>query len=360
MDMMAQSCWSWMECLSKKIPFSYPLVSLTIGVTVAIIYVLFFAVIEDLAWDNYNVLQVTFLSTLIAYLFFINQYILNKMKIIFQRHEFCSSGEGYPEIYIHLERNFKSRLFFLLLGIVMLPHITVDLLRIYVWKSVPYEHIFFSSPLFNFYNYIITFLAYYLLAYLFWMMINTKWILDKMAEEPYRHLIKINLFHVDRIGGLGQVGDFIMRLNIYFSVGISLAILAYVDKRTGFSLVVIYDVIFLILFLLTGFILLFSALDSLKKIFKKKMNEEIDRINEIHQEIYYKLLEMSSNENKEKEDKELKFLSDSIEMLHKERDERIKVLEDFENRYNLKPAISAFVSFVMPMLALYEKIKILA
>ena len=117
----------------------------------------------------------------------------------------------------------------------------------------------------------------------------------------------------------------------------------------------IYDVAILILFLLAGFVLLFSALDSLKEIFKNRMNEEIDHIDEKHQEGLYKLFKISSGEDKEKGN-ELKFLSDSVEMFHKERDERIKVLQDFETRYNLKPAISAFISFVMPLLALYEKI----
>lgn len=345
-----------MECIFKRIPIPPPVLSLLVGGVVAISYILFITRVEGLAWNDYFGLQVTFLSALIAYLLAMNMHILNNLKIIIQRLEFSPAGESCPsDLYSHLEKNFKSRQFFFLLGIVILPHIVIDLLRVYVIQSVPYEEIFFSSVVFNLYNYLITFLAYYLLAYLFWIMINTKWILDKLAESPYRDLIKIDLFHADRIGGLGRIKDFIIRLNIYFSIGISLAILAYIDRPTGFSLVVIYDVAILILFLLAGFVLLFSALDSLKEIFKNRMNEEIDRIDEKHQEGLYKLFKISSGEDKEKGN-ELKFLSDSVEMFHKERDERIKVLQDFETRYNLKPAISAFISFVIPLLALYEKI----
>lgn len=355
-EMKDRSCWNWMECIFKRIPIPTPVLSLMVGGAVAITYILFITRVEGLAWNNYFGLQVAFLSALIAYLLSMNQYILNDLKTIIRRLEFSPAGESCPrDLYSHLEMNFKSRQFFFLLGIMILPHIIIDLLRVYVMQSVPYEEIFFSNPLFNLYNYLITFLAYYLLAYLFWIMINTKWILDKLAESPYQDLIKIDLFHADRIGGLGHIKDFIMKLNIYFSIGISLAILAYIDMPTGFSLVVIYDVAILILFLLAGFVLLFSALDSLKEIFKKRMNEEIYRIDEKHQEGLFKLFKISSGEGKEK-DNELKFLSDSVEMFHKERDERIKVLQDFETRYNLKPAISAFISFVMPLLALYEKI----
>lgn len=345
-----------MECMFKWIPVPYPVLSLLVGGAVAITYILFITRIEGLAWDDYFALQVTFLSALIAYLLSMDQYILNELKTTIQRLEFSPAGKSCPaELHSHLEKNFKSRQFFFLLGIMVLPPIIIDLLRVYVMQSVPYEEIFFSNPVFNLYNYLTTLLAYYLLAHLFWIMANTRWILDKVAESPYRDLIKIDLFHADRIGGLGHIKDFIMKLNIYFSIGISLAILAYIDMPTGFSLVVIYDVAILILFLLAGFVLLFSALDSLKEIFKKRMNEEIYRIDEKHREGLFKLFDISSGEGKEKEN-ELKFLSDSVEMFHKERDERIKVLQDFETRYNLKPAISAFISFIMPLLALYDKI----
>ncbi len=146
-EMKDRSCWNWMECIFKRIPIPPPVLSLMVGGIVAITYILFITRVEGLAWNDYFGLQVTFLSALIAYLLAMNIHILNNLKIIIQRLEFNPAGESCPsDLYSHLEKNFKSRQFFFLLGIMILPHIIIDLLRVYVMQSVPYEEIFFSNP----------------------------------------------------------------------------------------------------------------------------------------------------------------------------------------------------------------------
>jgi hypothetical protein len=67
-------------------------------------------------------------------------------------------------------------------------------------------------------------------------------------------------------------------------------------------------------------------------------------------------LENVSDQNQEKREDNPKFLSESLEVLHKERAERVNVLDDLENRYSLKTVITASISFIMPLLALYEKL----
>jgi len=355
--MKRQNDWNWMESIFRRIPIPYPITSLMIGLLIFVIYSIFI-VIFDIKWDVYNTWQLSFLCILIVYLLAINQYTMIKMRIIFQRLEFISESERYTnELYAQLEKNIQSKFFYLLAAFIgLFPLIIVDLLRVFILHSVEHEDIFSYDPIFYAYNLFISFFAYYLLSMILWIIINVKLILDRMANEPYANLIKIDLFNADKIGGLGRIRDFIIKLNIYFSIGVSLAILAYVDRPSGYSQVVYDNIIILILFLLFGSILVFTALMSLKEIFKIKMNEELARIDEKHQKNYGRLLENISDQNQEKREDNLKFLSESLEVLHKERAERVNILDDLENRYSLKTVITASISFIMPLLALYEKL----
>lgn len=351
--MQERLSWNWIEDLSKKIPIPYPILWLIVGSIIFVIYLIFMFgnIDEDFYWDFYYSIDLSFLCILIIYLLIGNQYLINKMRINFLELQFISGSEKYTcELNDQLENNFtKSKIFYFILLIVMCAPIIIDLGRVYVLK----ENILFSNNILNYYNYSIFFLVLYLLATILWIIINVSLMFNQIERDPYINFIKIDLFNVDKIGGLGQIRDFTLELLLYYSIGISLTILSYIDP-TEFK-TVFYEIMFLIFLLLAGVIPLVVGLESIQKIFRNKMEEEIASINEEYQKQYKILAEIISNNGKTNNE-DLDFVSKSIEWLHKERAEREKVLIDNGNKYSFTARIATLTSLILPLLTLFEKL----
>lgn len=338
--------WNWIERLFRRLPLSHSTLSLITGGMVLIIYLIFMLGIEykESEYSFYSFAQVLFLCITMTYLLLGNQHIVEKFGLVFQQIEFIkedavTAKELYDQIVAQF---FKSKNFFILLVVVALPPIVVS----YVYSPR------FNSTLLNIYNYIIFFFMLYLLATIFWIILSVSTTLEFIAKEPYRNFLKIDLYNVDRIGGLGRMSDFIMGLVIYYSVGISLAVLSYVDP-TGYESVK-FEIAFLLLLLLAGLILLFKGLQFLQKIFRERMFKELNDINEKYLN-KYKILTESIADGGSKSEGDLQFALKSMEALRKEREEREALLYDNEKRFSLTAGIVTLISIILPLLTLFEK-----
>jgi len=187
-----------------------------------------------------------------------------------------------------------------------------------------------------------------------WIILNISWILGIAAKEPYDSIIKLDLFCPDKIGGLGEIRSFIINIIIYYSIGISLAILAYVDP-SGFTMV-LFEVAFLILLLAAGLVILISGLQELQKLFRKRVEQELTQINKKYRILYERLVDLASVENNGKSNDELKFIITAMEFIDKERIKRETLLEDNSKRYSIIATFAAIYSFALVLFTLYEKL----
>jgi hypothetical protein len=178
--------------------------------------------------------------------------------------------------------------------------------------------------------------------------------LIRIEKNPYRNSMKIDIFSADKMGGLSHLRNFIIKLIIYYSAGISLTIISYIDPR-GLG-VAIYEILFYIALLLAGLIILIGGLQSVQRLFWSKINDEINGINEEYQKLYRRYVEIVSKDYVEKDEANRQFILRSMEFFHKERTDREQILSDNRSRYSLTILIAALTSLLLPLLTLFEKL----
>ena len=349
--------WNWMEGIFRKIPIPYPIVSVIFGFTIFLVYLVFMFSnkIADFQWGFYSGVQVLSFCVLISYLLIGIQYIYNEMRGAFQRLEFIHESEKYTiEPCDQLrERLGESKLFLLMLLIIIFPPIIIAYMDPAIFSCSGSSVCDYALYL-TFFNYVMYFFSIYLQAYILWIILNFSLTLIKLEKNSYRSSIRIDAFSADKIGGLGYLRNFIIKLIIYYSVGVSLTIISYVDPR-GIG-VVLYEILFYIALLLVGLIILIEGLQSVQRLFWDKINDEISGINEEYQKLYRRYVEIVSKDYLEKNEANLQFILRSMEFFHKERADREQILNDNERRYSLTILITGLTSLILPLMTLFEKL----
>lgn len=356
-EMPEELNWNWMEGIFRRIPIPYPIVSVTFGFTIFLVYLVFMFSnkIEDFQWGFYSGVQVLSFCVLISYLLMGIQYICNEMRSAFQRLEFIPGSEKYtvkPCDQLK-ERLGESRSFLLTLMIIIFPPIIIAYMDPAIFSCSGSSFCDYALYL-TFFNYWMYFFSIYLQAYILWIILNFSLTLIRLEKNSYRSSIRIDAFSADKIGGLGYLRNFILKIIIYYSVGISLTIISYVDP-SGFG-VVSYEILFYIVLLLVGLIILIEGLQSVQRLFRDKINDEIRGINEEYQKLYRRSAEIVSKDYLEKNEANLQFILRSMEFFHKERADREQILNDNESRYNLTILITGVISLILPLLTLFEKL----
>lgn len=350
--------WNLMEGIFSKIPISYPVLSLLVSALIFLIYLAFMFVIklEDFQYDPNSLLQIIFTSTFIAYLLIGNQYILDNLMSYIDKLKYVSGKEQYQEeIYDILDGDIsKLNGFYLLLFVVIAPFILKDFLEIYLGATT-FDQSFFSSNIFNIYNYSVFLFSLYLLTNMIWIVIKISQFFKDLARGPYQEIVQIDLFCTDKMGGLGHLRRFVVNAILYYSLGISIAVMAYVNP--GGYQDVYFEIGYLLLLLAAGIVLLIKSSKELQDLFRREADKEIFEINEKIKQLYRRLMEIAAiKKDGDKWEEELNFISSSIELLNKQRAERESLLRDNAKTYNLKDKLVAFNSFIMVLFALYEKL----
>jgi hypothetical protein len=350
-------CWNRMEGIFKRVPAPYTILSLIFGVLVLVIFLIFIFEFEIEMEEGESIanllLRILFSSFLISYLLLGNQYMLDNMRSIFQNMKFIPGEEHYAgDIYNDLRHNFiSSKKFYIFVLFVFIPSIIIDNRKIKdILSNTNLDSIteMDFTLFYNIYDYIIYFLFIYLIVNILWIIFNSSSMLNRIASNPVKHLIKIDLFNADKIGGLGRIRVFIIKLIIYYSIGISLALLCYI--RPG----QIYNIIFLLLLLLAGVMILVAGLESLQRLFRGRMEEELENINKKYQDQYEKLTRNISDNYPPKED-DLQSAMKLIDVLHNERKEREQILNENKKTYSYTAIFVALISIILPLFTLFEK-----
>jgi hypothetical protein len=332
----------WMQELPKRVPIIRPIRSLIFGFMSFLIFLAFMlSGIDPKFYPKIDYIMQTFLScTLLVYLLNYNIYLFNKTKTIVKHLNLISGSE--KQLYDRIMTIFSdSKRFYIIVSLVIIYFLVIN------YK----ESLYFSNLLLNIYIVALSIFNLYLIALALSTILNISFILDVIGKTPFIDFIKIDPFNIDEIGGLGAVEDCIKKSILYYSIGISLAILSYFDPE---YFRIIYEIIALGLLLMAGIILLIWALDNLQKPFRKRIIKDIDKINEEYLSLYVELTKIISD-NKTEDDKALESITKRREVLQKEREERERMLKESKKKYSYSSAIAATIAFIIPIFTLFEK-----
>jgi len=362
--MLDEYSWIWIERLFKKItvpypiPYHipYPIVSLIAGGIIYSIYRLFSTKVVFFPWEKFHILQVATLSILIAFQLAGIQYILNDMKKTFRELKlYPEIGVSSDDLYVKLKDRFSSEYryrYYLLVAAVIVPFIIVELLDI-LRGGVTYYIVepTIWSLLLDIYNNIIGYLMLFLLAIILWIIFNIAWIFNEMKNDSFRRLIKIEIFSVDRIGGLKQLRNFILKILTFYFVCITLAIISYISPFSILS----YESFFLIILLLVGVGFFIVGLGTIRKLLKGRIEDEINNINKIYEGYHQIFMDIVSEGNYKNKEEELNLVPTILENLHIERERMLKFYGNARG-YDRITIIEFVISFILPLITFLQKL----
>jgi hypothetical protein len=241
--------------------------------------------------------------------------------------------------------------------LIVISFILLELIEFLRWK-------FYSGPsplhfslfepsnqwalAFDIFNHIITYLALFLLAIIVWRVINLIEIVNALNSNTS---IKVDIFHVDEMGGLRPLRNFILITVCNYFIIITLAILAYIGPRALIS----YETVFLIILLLLGVILFVITLKTIRNLISRGLEQELGKINDEYKKAYKKSITIISDKEAEFNRDELEELSYILDMLEKE---RTKIKQLGRRRYEFSTIITFICSFLLPTITLIEKIRV--
>jgi hypothetical protein len=351
--MREKESWIWIEKLFKKIPVPYPIISIIAGSVTYTIYWFFSTKVAFLSWEKYHILEVAALSILIALQLAGIQIILNDMKKTFGNLESNHENDvSFDKLYDELKDRFcSSYRYYLLVAAVIVPFIIIDILNIFSGKPFYMVEPTRWSFLLDIYNTVMGYLMLYLLAIILWIVFNIAWMLNKIGNNHYRRLIKLDILSVDKIGGLKPLRNLTLKTHTFYFVCITLAIIAYVSPFN----ILRYESYFLILLLIVGVGFFIMGLRTIRKVLKGRIEDEINKINERYQRHHQRLMDIDSEKNHKDKGEELNVESTLLETLYKERERTLQFYRNARG-YDSITIIEFVCSFILPLVAFLEKV----
>lgn len=331
----------WIEKIFDKIPLPYPIVSLFIASVVYFIFKLFSTKVVFFPWEFFHILEVSALSILIAFQLGGIRYILINMKKTFKEL-------SINDLYERFEHRFyNSYWYYVLVASVLVPFIIIDISRILMGYAFYFyiKELTMWSFLLDTFNLVTSYLILFLMAIILWIVLNITWVLNEVSCDPYRRLIKIDIFSIDKIGGLKPFRNFILKVHTFYFICITLAIIYHISPFIIFS----YANIFLVILFLVGICFFLIGLWTIQKILRGRIEEENTKVNELYQEQHQRLMKIVSEGKSKDTENELDWVSTSLQTLHIER-ERIVLLYSSARGYDLMTIIEFLSSIVLPPL----------
>ncbi|MGD9779749.1 hypothetical protein [Methanomethylovorans sp.] len=344
----------WAEKFFCRFSGNYLIYSLGITLSIFFLYLLLSAKVRFLFLTSYNMLSLASTSILMGYQFALITYLFSNVKTTFDRIMPLFRENGFVSLQNELKMwlGNKGTLNRTILLVIM-PFMLLEIIRFWQWKysegKIPlYFSLFDPSShwafLLDVINHILEYLMYVMLAITVWFVIGLTKNIGSLKKDP---AIKIDVFHADGMGGLKPVQGFMLMVVINYFIIIALAIVSFISPRS----VVSYETVFLLILLLLGIYLFVVTMSTTKTLMDRAIGGELDRIDDRYRMNYERLLEMTSQEKYEWEEKEMEKLQLAMEFLEKE-ENRIRQIHD---KNSSKKAISAFIgSFLIPSLTLAE------
>jgi hypothetical protein len=217
------------------------------------------------------------------------------------------------------------------------------------------------------------FIAYFiefLIATIIWIIINIYRSINLLGSRKYRSHIKIDLFSIDGIGGLGKAVKSTKGIAIYYFAGLTLVILAFVltlasiykshapSYYVKLQYAYLMQIFLYIILLIVGLYYICSIYSRIKNIFDIYVSEEDCKINKIYYEkrnrLQTKLSEIGKNANYD----EIKQLRIETEIISSDKE---NLTRSVKRGYDLSAIITIAGSFlgslVIPFLTMIELLK---
>jgi hypothetical protein len=390
--------WSYIENIFEIIPLPQLMILLILSISIFLIYVfltnkikpfgmfgiefnLINQILEDLSeiglsdqsvliktiepYIKLNIFSglivISSISLLIPFelLFIIN--ILYKMKPAFRNINISINDDTNKteenHIYINLKNTFGSQKYYsVVYAVVVLPFVIISLIRVH---SMGCKNVFLYCMSMNsiwnlivdIYRSSLSFIAISLLATIFWIIINIFLSVREMDKEFVSNELQLDLIHADKLGGLSSIKNLILKGTILYSICISIAIMSYFRPIDPFSYRGIhfyYEIIYLIILFLLGFIFLVLGLKTLKRVIKSNIKKELGKISDRFERLHLRFLDLASKDKEADKNDELSWISTALDALSDERDRLLAINSEV---YDIKTFSIWLTSIALPAIS---------
>lgn len=347
--------------LLNKLSSNYQISSLIMSIAIFSIFMLFTTKVKSLPLDFHTLLEASSLSILIGYQFAGIRYLFSNVRSIFAELMPLFKDNRFKTYFDSLDNKMKiSGIYYPVIILTIIPFVLLEIIRFWKWKNSPLVEpipLYFSlfepsnrwAILLDIINHIFGYLALLMLAIFVGMIINLILIINELNSNPS---INIDIFHVDEMGGLRPLRNFVIITVVNYFIILTLAIISYVSPREIIS----YETVFLICLLFLGVIFFVITSKTIRNLINKGLKSELCKINKEYKEKYTNLINIISNDHRFDID-ELEKLSFILDLLEKEKTE-IKQISP--KRDDFKAILTFISSFLIPTITLIEKIKALS
>jgi hypothetical protein len=347
----------WIEKVANKLAKHYLIYSLIISIAIFSICMIFTTKVKSLPLDFHTLLVTSSLSILIGYQFAGIKYLFANIKPTFLKLKPLFKDGPFKTYSDFLGKKIqKSVMCYIVILLIVIPFMLLEFIRFLSWKnSIGPIPLYFSlfepsnrwALALDIFNHIIGYLALLLLAIIVWRVINLIEIVNALDSNTS---ISVDIFHVDEMGGLRPLRNFILMVVSNYFIIITLAILSYISPAAIIS----YETVFLIIMLLLGIILFVLTLKTIRNMINRGLKQELGKISAEYKKNYIKSITIISDNEPEFNRDELKELSLILDILEKE---RTKIKQLGRRRYEFSTIITFICSFLLPTITLIEKIR---
>jgi ABC-type multidrug transport system fused ATPase/permease subunit len=341
--------------LSNKLAKHYLIYSLVISIALFSICMLFTAKVKFFPLGFHVFLETSSLSILIGYLLAAIKYLVTNIKPTLAKLKPLFKDAQFQTYSDFLDKEIrKSKIGYIVILLIVIPFMLLEFSRFLSWRisvgpTPTYFYLFEPSNQWalalDIYNHIIGYLALFLLAIIVWRVINLIEIVNALDSDTS---ISVDIFHVDDMGGLRPLRNFILIVISNYFIILTLAIISYISPAAIIS----YEMIFLIIMLLLGVILFAITLKTVRNMINRGLKRELGKINAEYKKNYNRSITIISDNEPEFNREELKELSLILDILEKE---RTKIKQLGRRRYEFSTVIAFIGSFLLPTITLIEK-----
>ncbi|MCK4240636.1 MAG: hypothetical protein KAX30_03365 [Candidatus Atribacteria bacterium] len=347
----------WIEKLANKLAKHYLIYSLIIAIAIFSICMIFTTEVKSLPLDFHTLLETSSLSILIGYQLAAIKYLFSNIKRTFDKLKPLFKDAPFQTYSGNLGKEIqKSKVGYTVILLIVIPFMLLEFSRFLSWKisvgpTPTYFYLFEQSNQWalalDIYNHIIGYLMLFLLAIIIWRVINLTEVVNALDSNTS---INIDIFHIDEMGGLRPLRNFILIIVSNYFIIITLAIISYISPRAIIS----YETVFLIGMLILGVIFFVLTLKTIRNLINKGLKFELGKINEGYKKTYTKLINITSDKKPKFDKYELEKLSLILDVLEKE---KFKIKQISHRRYDFRAIVTFVGSFLIPTITLIVKIR---
>jgi hypothetical protein len=347
--MKVDQSYNWIERLFDRIQINYVFTSAIISIILYCIFFIFSKHVKIFRLnDIYYNIEIITMCFLVGYELAGVNYLSKNIRKTFARN--ISNNDLLSNAYSVLKRRLtKSNWYFLLIALVMVPLLAIDY-RLYLSNELPLFSDWSSKTIYlllDIYNYSLTYFIDFLIGIILWLILNILFIIYEMGEGKFSFATAS--MSCNYPAELDPLSILIQKIIVYYFICIALAILSYVGPFGFIS----YQSIYYFILLLIGIIFFFIGSWSLTRIFKKRKNIELNKVNTLYEKKHKRILEILSDEKSERDEDELKKLSTDIDILLKCQD---KLAGTKWSAFDLHSVTIFITSFLIPNIALIGKL----